>query len=289
MADSPGLRPRAVIALRILCMTGLAALSGCAVNPNTGRNQLIALPAAQIAHADMGFTLAAVATSLAASSPCAPKDHDEAAAGTGVSACPVAGNLAKFSRQVERMGAELATEAKHLVPDLFTRIHAFQITVEPGIGEGTSSSAGGRIALSADLAALDPTDDVVAFLIAREMGHVIARHGEEDSGARMVFSALTAIVPIGGLVLKFATSMLGSQVLKASWAQRQRHDADEIALALLDRSGRSPGIIAFNLKVGLNRERLPRGEWGEYFAQSAQRVTAIALAWPQGQHLAAVK
>lgn len=273
----------------VLCVAGIAVFTGCAVNPSTGRNQLIASSAVQIAHADMGFSLAAAVHGLAPASPCARTNRSEPLASTTFSPCPGAETTARFAHQVERIGEELATVARSLAPELFTRISAFQITVETDVEAGTASSAGGRIALAADLAALDPTDDVVAFLIAREMGHVIARHGEEDAGARMAFSALTAMVPIGGLIVKFAASGLGSQALKATWAERQRHEADELALALLDRCQRSPAIIALNLRVGLRRERLPEGEWGANFEQSINRVDAIALAPLKGVQVAVAK
>jgi Zn-dependent protease with chaperone function len=273
--------------LRILCLAGFSMLAGCAVNPNTGRNQLIALSAAQIAYSDMGFSLAAAAAGVGYSPQCANTMHQEPGLGELPRACANEENVSRFIRQVERIGAELASEARNFAPDLFTRIRDFQITVEAG--GNTSSSAGGRIVLSRDLAALDPTDDVVAFLIAREMGHVIARHGEEVSGARMMFSALSAVFPIGGLVLKFAASLVGSQALTMSWAERQRRDADEIALTLLDRSGRSPGAIARNLRIGLRHDRLADGEWGTYLGESIERATVFAQTWPEGPQLANAK
>jgi hypothetical protein len=193
-------------------------------------------------------------------------------------ACASAENVAKFSRQVERIGAELATEAQALSPELFTRISAFQIRVEPGTG--TASSAGGRITLDDGLAALEPTDDVVAFLIAREMGSVIARHGEEDSGAGMTFSAITTFLP-GGAILKLVASMLGSQALKSTWADGRQREADDIALTLLERGNRPARVIALNLRIGINRMGLPGGEWAAGFAQSVSRVEAVALAQPK--------
>jgi Zn-dependent protease with chaperone function len=271
-----------MIAHRVLCVAGIAVFAGCTVNPNTGRNQLIASSPAQIAHADVGFALAAAAQGLAPASSCARNIRSAPLASVTFPACPSEETTARFARQVERIGAELSTEARGLAPELFTRISAFRIGIETDIGAGTASSAGGRIAVSADLAALDPTDDVVAFLIAREMGHIIARHGEEDAGAQMAFSALSAIVPIGGLIARLGASMLGSQALKTTWAERQRREADELALALLDRCQRSPAIIALNLRAGLKRERLPEGEWGAYFSQSIERIDAIALARPEG-------
>lgn len=60
-----------MIAHRVLCVVGIAVFTGCAVNPSTGRNQLIASSAVQIARADMGFALAAAAQGLAPTSPCA--------------------------------------------------------------------------------------------------------------------------------------------------------------------------------------------------------------------------
>ena len=283
MTDGCRVKSRAgMILRRLLCLSGIAVLAGCAINPATGRNQLMALPAVQSAHANMGYTLSTAAAGLAPSPLCAGTGQGESAAVESGTSCPGAADMARFLQQVQRTGAGLSTEAQSLAPEVFARIGAFDIAVQAGVGEGTSSSAGGRIVLASGLAALHPTDDVVAFLIAREMGHVIARHGEENSGARLAFSALTAVVPIGGLMVKFAASLLGSQALQSSWAERQRLDADEIALVLLERSGRTPDVIAFNLRVGLKRERLPQGEWGSQFARSMARVTHIALARPQG-------
>ena len=271
----------------VFATTAIVAIAGCTVNPITGRSQLIALPAAQAAHSDMGFNLA-TAQGLTLSAPCAGMQRITRAAGTMPWSCPDTAGTGKFALQVERLGAELAVQARLLAPALFTRISAFQIEVKSNVGAGTASSAGGRIILDAGLATLEPTDDVVAFLIAREMGNVIARHGEEDSGARIAFSAITAVIPAGGLLIKFAASMLGSQALKSTWAEGQRQEADELALALLDLSGRSSAVIALNLKIGLRLGQLPDGEWGRNFTQSIERVARMARA-KQGIHLANVE
>jgi len=270
----------------VLAACGVA-ISGCAVNPSTGRNQLIALPAAQIAHANFDFTLSAAAQGLVPASPCTRRAAAAAAAGTtgqpGEAACPGAQSTARFAHQVRRMQAELTAEAQILAPEVFDRIAGFDIRIESDLGAGSASSAGGRIVLDAGLAALNPTDDVVAFVIAREMGHVIARHGEENSGAKMAFSALTAIIP-GAALVRFAASMLGAGVLKASWAEGQRREADELAMQLLAGSGRPARVIALNLQSGLTRRYLPAGDWGRYFEQSMDRVAALALQPPVPDH-----
>jgi Zn-dependent protease with chaperone function len=267
------------LAGRCVAVAGPALLAGCAVNPSTGRNQLIALPAAQIAHADLGFTLSAAAQGMAPSSACTQRAGDVGVAGT---ACPSAESVRRFTHQVRRMGIELTAEARIIAPELFSRIRGFDIRVENDIGAGSASSAGGRIAVDSSLAAINPTDDVVAFVLAREMGHVIARHGEEDSGAKMAFSALTAFIP-GAMVVKFAASMVGAGVLRASWAEGQRREADELALLLLSGTGRPARVVALNLQSGMTHRHLPAGEWASYFSQSVSRVNAIALAAAAGQ------
>jgi len=260
---------------RAVLITAVAALAGCSVNPTTGRNQLIALPAAQIAHSDLGFTFSAASQGPAISIPCAVAEPARQHTDNTQWPCADAAQIHKFSLQVERLSTELAVQARLLAPALFTRISNFQVEVKSNVIAGTSSSAGGRIVLDAGLATLDPTDDVVAFLIAREMGNVIARHGEEDSGARIAFSAITALIPAGGLLVKFAASMLGSQALKSTWAEGQRQESDEVALALLDLCDRTPSMITLNLQIGMKRDSLPQGEWRTNFMRSIERVAAM--------------
>jgi Zn-dependent protease with chaperone function len=276
-------RQRCLAALRILGVAGLAILAGCAVNPDTGRSQLMLLPAAQSAHANAGYALAEAA-SMAPVSTCQTSDGGKLAAGKA--ACPSAEQVERFARQVDRAGEVLAVAAREFAPKLFSRVGGFDIEVRTGIEPGTASSAGGRIAISSNLAALDPSDDVVAFMVAREMGHVIARHGEENSGVRMAASVLTAVLPIGGLVIRFVASVVGAQAMTTSWAESQRREADELALALLERCQRSPISVAFSLRSGLRREHLPVNAWGVQFAQSIERVGITAFAPTKGARLA---
>ena len=280
---------RLSLASRLLFLAGLAVLSGCAVNPNTGRNQLMALPAAQSAHANIAYAISSPggATTVPLCATVLPSPPITTST-TAPSACLSPAQRERFARQVQRIGGELTEAAHALAPTLVARFEAFSIAVDPEIATGTVSNAGGRIALSSDLAAMDPTDDVVAFLIAREMGHVIARHGEENAGVRMAASAIATLVPIGA-VLRLAASFLGSQIVTTNWAEPQRREADELALGLLDLCDRSPGVIALNLRAGLNRSRLPAGEWSTSFFQSIDRVIAISRARAIENRFAATK
>jgi hypothetical protein len=246
----------------------LCLLCGCSTNPITGRDQLVEFPAAQV-HAEAGYALSKSAKRIA---------ETEAQIEGCNAACQ--GRQQRFGARVARIGKTLEAAARDMSPESIQRIGAFEIDVDPELGVATASSAGGRIVLGAGLASLEPNDDVIAFLIAREMAHVIARHDEEDSGARMFFSAVTALLPIA-LVARLVASMVGSGAMMGSWAGDQRREADEIAVALLVRTGRTVYGVGRSLAAGLKTERMPGDEWTIRYRESAERVASVAEAGPQ--------
>jgi len=247
----------------VAALLGIAILAGCSTHPITGRDQVLALPLVQAVHADLGFVLYTGAQGFVASLPCAQDCRD-------------AEDPAKFVRRVEAMVGQIDASARELSPELFTRISTFQVEMADTLGIGTASSAGGRLAFGPGLAALEPTDTVLAFLVAREMAHVIARHAEEDSGASLVFSALGLLLPGVHLVVRFVATTIGSGALKASWAADQRREADEIAIVLLSRAGLSAADVALGLEGGVRRSRMPDDDWGARYVESTQRVGTIA-------------
>ena len=242
-------------------LAALALLAGCSTNPLTGRDQILALPVVQAAHADVSFALSSGAAYEAPA--CEPD-------------CGSARDAADFSGRVAAIAAKLELAARDMAPDLFERIEKFRIEVNDGPGVSTGSSAGGRIVLGTALARLAPSDAVIGFLVAREMAHVIARHAEENSGASIVFSALGMLLPGVNFIARFVAARLGSGVVTGSWAAQQQREADEIAISLLEHSGLPARIVALELKSGINRARLPVDEWGARYLASAQRAEAIA-------------
>lgn len=253
-------------------LLAVALLPACSTNPLTGREQILALPAVQAAYAEAKFAAYTVAQALVAAPACAQD-------------CAGAEAPARFARRVERIGAQLEPAARALSPDLEGRIGSFRIEVSDALGVGTASSAGGRIALGAGLATLEPTDAVLAFLIAREMAHVIARHGEENSGAALLFSALGAFLPGVNVILRFAASTLGSNALVNSWALQQQREADRIAVALLWRFGLSAIEVADSLEIGVMHARLPASDWGARYLDSLQHVAWLAATPAQSAQL----
>jgi hypothetical protein len=247
----------------IALLLGLALLGGCSTHPITGRDQILPLPAVQAAYADFDYDLSTVALSLGASPSCGQD-------------CLSAERAADFAGRVQAIGAQLEVSARDMSPDLFKRISKFRIEVSGAIDVGSGSSAGGRIALGAGLATLEPSDTVIALLLAREMAHVIARHAEENSGASMVFSALGMLLPGINVLVRFMATTLGSGALKSSWQTQQQREADEIAVALLQRIGVSASEIAHGLEAEMKRARLPQDEWGTRLLESEKRIAIIA-------------
>lgn len=246
----------------------LALLSGCATNPITGRDQIIALPAMQAAHADFSFAVATGVQGIGAAPACG-RD------------CANAEYLADFARRVTAISARLEKAARDIGPDLFDRIGGFEVETSDALGVGTGSSAGGRIVLGTGLAALEPSDVVIGFLVAREMAHVIARHAEENSGASIVFAALGMLLPGFNFIARFVATKLGANALAGSWELQQQREADEIAMTLLEHAGITARTVALELGIGIKRARLPDDEWGRRYLESANYVESIAASPPR--------
>jgi Zn-dependent protease with chaperone function len=250
----------------LVLLFACALVSGCSTHPITGRDQMLAVPALQIVYADAGFVLADGMRRMAAPPSC---EAD----------CNRVEARAELAGRVALIGAELQSAARSLSPELTERIGGFKVELSDSLGIGSGSSAGGRIVLGSGLSELEPTDVAIAFLIAREMAHVIARHDEENSGASILVSALGYLLPGVGLVAlagRFIVTSLGAGALQRSWAAQQRSEADAIAIMLLERTGTTAAVAATELVDGINRSRLPDDDWGLRYLESAQRVAQTA-------------
>lgn len=260
-------------------------LSGCTVHPITGRDQMVVMPAVQIAYADADFSLSSRTKRIAASRAC-------------VQNCASVDRTVLFAGRVKVLGTRLTIAAREMSPELFARIGRFEIKVDDDLGIVTASSAGGRIVIGAGVAdlesrlagggvagraslefglgELEPQDILIAFLIAREMAHVMARHAEEDSGASLAVSAIGLLIPGVHLIARLLVSRVSANALRESWVSEQAREADEIALALLEKCGWSVRSVSLWMERGIEPARLPADGWGEAFLKSSQRVAYLA-------------
>jgi hypothetical protein len=253
-----------IIRRLLLAATCLGA-AGCATAPADNRARFVDLPLSST-HADIGFTLT---TGARLSEAC-----------EGGSACRTAADSAStrsFVLQVRRLAAALQDGAQRLYPDLAKRVPGllggqFDVYVVDGNSPGSTSSANGRIALNSALGARQPYDHWMAFVIAREMGHVIARHHEENSSAGIATSVLLNMVLPGSGWLKSAISAGGSGIAAKSQKEAQAAEADAMAFELLRAGGfQLPDIY---LTLLIEPVVLDDGPWSKSFKDSADKLIA---------------
>lgn len=249
----------------LLAATASLGIAGCATVSSENRARLIDIPLAS-AHADIAFTMT---TGFRKSAAC-----DEGVVCPETSASE---ETIRFARQVRRIAGVLQNGAQELYPDLQQRVPGlpasrFDVYVVDGNEPGSASSPNGRIALNSALGAQRPYDDWVAFVIAREMGHVIARHHEENSLASIATSTLMNILVPGSGLLKMLLSAGGSTIAGKSQRGVQALEADAIARELLVASGLRLRDIYLTLLI--DPMLLDAGAWSDDFRRSSNNFLA---------------
>jgi hypothetical protein len=226
-----------------------AVVLGCGL-AHAGEEPLAAMPPVSIValHSELKFNLVAPARKL----------------GEGASD--------SFMVQARRVVRSLQAAGNALYPESMRGIGTFDVFVADSQEIGILSSATGRIALNAGFADLKPTDDWLALVLAREMGHVIAGHHTNNSTASMVTSVLMNIVLPGSGLIKSAISFAGSQVAAVSGRERQTTEADEIAVKLLEAAGYTPRTVALSLALGPTDSQLGNSDWANTFKASAKSL-----------------
>lgn len=263
------------IASRMLLLVAAALLSACASTTPGGRAQMAAPEpiSALYSSFDLNLTLASlapVATSCA-----------------GVQ-CQVDKG---FERQVLRLGTRLAETAHATYPELKDRIPQFTFIVAEKIEAGSSSDASGTIVIYRGVRKARIDEETLAYLIAREMGHVIARHHDEKSAATIISSLIAQIVlaPANlargvAFIASSTAGAFGKDLVSSGTMPEQRKEADIIALGLLARQGWSDTEIVDSLLDYSNR--LGRDSWSREVEQTAMRLNdyrsadALALVEP---------
>jgi hypothetical protein len=251
----------------IVVAAASVGMAGCATAPVGDRERTAGLPLAA-AHSDISFMLTTGSRQRAA---CAEKS---ACANRGDA---VASTLTPFAAQVQRVADVLQYGARDLYPDLAQRIpglanSGFDVYVVARDEPGSVSSASGRIALNAALGVLQPYDDWLAFVIAREMGHVIARHHEENSSVSIAASVVLNILIPGSGLLKSAASAIGSELAVSSKRDQQAREADAIAVNVLQAAGYRLHDVALSLAIA--PAGLDGGSWSQGFRKSSDKLIA---------------
>lgn len=182
---------------------------------------------------------------------CPPEDCDSAEA---------------FRERVGQLGQRLLPGAIQLAEEQGIDIPLITVTAPGKDDIGTASSAAGNIIVFDGVRALALPDAALAFVIAREMGHVIAKHHEENTATGLAVSlAVSVLFPVVGLmqgvemayaattIASTATSFAGARIVRSLYEEDHRYEADGYALLILARTGWTPEAVADALREAAGR------------------------------------
>ena len=161
-----------------------------------------------------------------------------------------------FDARVGAIGSYLAKAAVQLYPQQSKLIQGMTYSVVNKLDAGTASNNKGQIVLLRGVQDLQLSDDALGFVVAREMSHVLAGHHKTNTSTKLIISALASILfPAVAIIgassaaaqastattlltsaASTATSMLGGEVALAKMKPSQLHEADEMALAIMEKT-----------------------------------------------------
>ena len=286
---------RVAVPLRVLCAVLAAALLGGCVSSLEGRTQLLAPPGLQglsAVYSEFDMQLQLVTAAAAPSCQEADCVADRA-----------------FDQRILAIGQRLAEAAFRQHGELYLRFPRFEFIVADKRDPGAASSAAGSVVLYRGVRHLDLDDGGLGFILAREMGHIIAGHHDENVTtsvlvgitAQILFPVLNLPALIGGsaattaaatsaasvtvssvttTAVASAASFAGSRALRATFRPQQVVEAEAMAMELLAGAGWDGREVAEQLRA--LPPLLPDGPgWTEELHQSAWRVASLMQGPPQ--------
>ena len=199
-----------------------------------------------------------------------------------------------FDAQVQALGTRLAQSAYVEYPDLKKKIPNFEFGVAEKKVVGSASNAKGTVILFRGLQHMDLGEEATAFIVAREMGHVIANHHKSNAKTKIFFTVLAGVLFPAVNILSAsgaaaqattattlltsaastATSYVGSEVALSRIKPTQLTEADDIALKLLAREGMGKAEVAQALEYIVENEK--GTGWEKDLYQSTQYVRKVA-------------
>lgn len=256
------------------------ALGACAASSPVGRLQMTAPASVSAVYSEVDMQLSLV-TEADTKSPCAGAECELDRV---------------FDQRVLRLGTSLAKSAFETYPDLAKRLSGFEFVIAEKAGSGTVSSATGTVVIFRGIQKLHLGDETLAFLVAREMGHVIGRHHDENTATSLLFSVLASVfMPVSNLIsgssaamaqtastssasaaVASAASFVGSKITIESYKSDQSREADAVALNLLGKLGWSRKDIAEALVT--DTRVMDDDSWSKGLRASADDVVRLANA-----------
>jgi predicted Zn-dependent protease len=211
-----------------------------------------------------------------------------------------------FDLRVLAIGGRLADAAFRQHADLHLRFPRFEYVVAQKRDPGAASSAAGTVVIYRGVRMLELDDAALAFIMAREMSHVIGGHHDENVttsilvgvAAQILFPILNLPALISGgaattaaatsaasatmttTAVASAASFAGSRALRATFRPQQVIEAETMAMDLLASAGWDGRDVAEHLQA--IPPPLPNGPASmEELRESIARIASLMQGPPQ--------
>lgn len=202
-----------------------------------------------------------------------------------------------FDQRILALGRRLADTAFRQHADLQLRFPRFEFIVADKLDPGAASSAAGTVVIYRGVRRLDLDDAALAFVLAREISHIIAGHHDENVTTSVLVAVaaqiLLPVLNIGSLfsattaaattaasstattsAVASVASFAGSRVLRASDRPLQVREAEAMAMRLLAAAGWDGREVSDQLQA--LRPALPEeADWTVELRESALRVASL--------------
>lgn len=205
-----------------------------------------------------------------------------------------------FDQRILAIGRRLADVAFRQHPDLHLRFPRFEFVVADKRDPGAASSSAGTVVIYRGIRVLELDDAALAFVLAREMSHVIDGHHDENvttailvgvaaqilfpilnlpaliSGSAATTAAATsaATTTVTTTAVASAASFAGSRALRASFRPQQVIEAESMAMDLLAAAGWDGREVAEQLQE--MPPPLPDSPaWTEELRESMRRIASL--------------
>lgn len=221
-----------------------------------------------------------------------------------------------FDLRVISLGERLARAAYRLYPELLERFPRFEFVVVDKAEPGSLSSSAGTVVIFRGLRRQNFSDEVLAMILAREMGHVIGGHHDENvaiavgasvaaqflfpvlgitnllagvlagtpivsaaSGASGAAAATGATSALTSTAIASAASLVGGRAIRASYRPVQLSEAEVIALHVLAHASWDVRYVADRLEVAA-QSMAEADSWLGDLKGSAARVASLTQGPP---------
>lgn len=162
-----------------------------------------------------------------------------------------------FEQRILAIGKRLADVAFRQHPELRLRFPRFEFIIVDKAEAGAVSSAAGSVVIYRGVRQLQLDDAALGFVLAREIGHIVSEHHDENMttnvlvalAAQILFPVLnvargaaaavssSAASGITGTAVASAASFAGARALRANYRPLQVREAESVAFALLMADG----------------------------------------------------